>query len=135
MLIQTPVSKRLGPYPRASRVTTLSEPSNRTHDAVLVSGAVAIGGVSAALALSDTVKTDKYKHMGIVGAGTVALGSMGVPPALSAAICFGGATIAKELGLDLAFGRGTPSVHDAAANLAGAMAGYAVLKLSEELKR
>lgn len=117
-----------------SRPTVLAAGSPDLTDSVALGGAVVIGGAAGVFALSDHVRVDKYKHMGLVGAGTVALGSLGVAPALAAGICLVGAT-AKELLYDGGLGRGTASFHDAAANVTGAMAGYALLKVAKKVSK
>lgn len=58
----------------------------------------------------------------------MALGAVGVRPSVAAGTVFIGATVGKELIMDLALGMGTPSILDATANLAGVLAGYAALQ-------
>ncbi len=82
------------------------------------------------VALSGTAgvfPVDKLKHGGVCFAGTMALGSLGVPPSLAAGIVFASATIGKELVWDGLLGLGNCDPRDAAANLAGSLAAYTVL--------
>lgn len=102
-----------------------------SSDKVSISSSLLAAGGSAAVSLTDVSKVDKLQHMGVTAAATVALGSLGFSPATSATLAWVGGTVGKEVVYDLVLGRGTPSVHDAIANLAGAFAGYATLKVAE----
>jgi hypothetical protein len=89
----------------------------------------AIAGVGAgAVAIAGSTTVDKLQHVGVSGAATLALGTLGISPGVAAGTVFVGATVGKELIMDLALGMGTPSVMDATANLAGSLLGYAALK-------
>ncbi len=108
---------------------------NQTNDKVTISGALLAAGGTAAISLTDFSKVDKFKHMSVTAAATVAFGSMGFSPAASATLAWAGGTVGKEIIYDLLLGGGTPSVHDAVANLAGAFAGYAALKTAEGMRQ
>ena len=95
-----------------------------------------MGSVGAgALAFTAPTHVDKLKHIGVTGAATVALGAIGMSPAAAAGTVIIGASLGKELVYDLMMGGGTPSWLDASANLAGSLAGYAVLKAAEPQNR
>lgn len=93
-------------------------------DVVTLVGAVGAG----AFAATASDHMDKLQHGIACFTGTVALGAMGLPPGLSAAFTFAGATVLKEFLWDGYLGRGNFDVKDIAANLAGSCAGYAALK-------
>ena len=106
-------------------------------DRVLLSAVGAsVGALGAgALAMTAPTQVDKFKHIGVTGAATVALGAIGMSPAAAAGTVFIGASLGKELVYDLMMGGGTPSWLDASANLAGSLAGYALLKAAQPQDR
>lgn len=109
--------------------------SPRDHVLLSVVGS-SVGAVGAgALALTAPTHVDKLKHIGATGAATVALGAIGISPAAAAGTVFIGASLGKELVYDLMMGGGTPSWLDASANLAGSLAGYAVLRAAQPQNR
>ena len=100
------------------------------------SGAVAFAAASPGI-LAGTVQTDKLLHTSTTCAATFYLGKMfGLPPLLSSATVFLGATLVKEFVNDLYLGKGCFDPRDMLANFAGAAEGYALLKAleSDELK-
>ena len=136
---------RISSTQRAPRPAPLSErqpmsPSSSDDspgDRVLLSIAgSSIGAVGAgALAMTAPTQVDKLKHIGVTGAATVALGAIGMSPAAAAGTVFVSASLGKELVYDLMMGGGTPSWLDASANLAGSLAGYALLKAAQPQNR
>ena len=93
-----------------------------------VAGATLASVGSGIVSLGDATQLDKWKHMGVTCAATLALAAGGLSPGVSAASVFLVSTLGKELIHDLLLGRGTASLWDVSANLAGALAGYAALK-------
>ena len=87
------------------------------------------------MAMTAPTQVDKLKHIGVTGAATVALGAIGMSPAAAAGTVFVSASLGKELVYDLMMGGGTPSWLDASANLAGSLAGYALLKAAQPQNR
>lgn len=130
VLIKRTVPRTRGPRRAPAQVDSpVLELSGK--DTALVGGSLLAAGVSSTFALRDSTQSDKLKHFGVVGAGTVALGALGVPAGWAAASSFTGASLGKELIYDLWLGKGNASWHDVGANLGGALAGYALLKLYE----
>ena len=126
------------PAPLPERMpTTPSSDDDSPRDRVLLSVVgSSVGAVSAgALAFTGPTHVDKLKHIGVTGAATVALGAIGMSPAAAAGTVFIGASLGKELVYDLMMGGGTPSWLDASANLAGSLAGYALLKAAQPQDR
>ncbi len=113
--------------------STPSSDQDSPQDHVLLSVVGAVG--AGALALTAPTHVDKLKHIGVTGAATVALGAIGMSPAAAAGTVFIGASLGKELVYDLMMGGGTPSWLDASANLAGSLAGYAVLRAAQPQNR
>ena len=116
-------------------IPSSDEDSAQDHVLLSVVGA-SVGSVCAgALAMTAPTPVDKLKHIGVTGAATVALGAIGMNPAAAAGTVFIGASLGKELVYDLMMGGGTPSWLDASANLAGSLAGYAVLRAAQPENR
>lgn len=111
-------------------MTSARTPQATIKESATISlAAASLGAGAGVVALQDVTQMDKYKHMGVASAATVALGMLGFSPALAAGTVFVGSTVGKELVYDHLMGRGNASLFDTSANLAGALAGFAILTL------